>query len=199
MKTCPETSDARRDTYYADLGLSQDAKSPVAGVKAELERELHLLNTTLPDNDKVRLRWSGENPISLTQLTPVPQPPGLGALKAEVARAWPMTGLLDVLKETALDTGFLNGFQTSASREALPPTLRDQRLLRCLYGLGPNAGLKRVAAGSPDVSYDELLHIRRRYIDPAALKAACAQVSNATLAVRNPDVWGPPGTTCAAD
>lgn len=193
------TLDARRDTYYADLGLSQDAKSPVAGVKAELERELHLLNATLPDNDKVRLRWSGENPISLTPLTPVPQPPGLGALKAEVARAWPMTGLLDVLKETALDTGFLNGFQTSASREALPPTLRDQRLLRCLYGLGPNAGLKRVAAGSPDVSYDELLHIRRRYIDPAALKAACAQVSNATLAVRNPDVWGPPGTTCAVD
>ncbi len=64
-----------------------------------------------------------------------------------------MTGLLDVLKETALDTGFLDSFQTSASREALPPPVRDQRLLLCLYGLGTNAGLKRVAAGSSDVSY----------------------------------------------
>ncbi|MFD2741719.1 Tn3 family transposase [Sulfitobacter aestuarii] len=73
-----------------------------------------------------------------------------------------MTGLLDVLKETALDTGCLNSFQTSVSREALPSVLRDQRLLLCLYGLGANAGLKRVAAGSYAVSYDELLHILRR-------------------------------------
>ena len=189
----------RRDAYYADLGLSRDARSFVAGVKADLVQELHLLNATLPDNDKVRLRWGGENRISVTPLTPAPEPTGLAMLKAEVARAWPMTGLLDVLKETALDTGFLNSFQTSASREALPAAVRDQRLLLCLYGLGTNAGLKRVAAGSPDVSYDELLHIRRRYIDPAPLKAACAQVASATLAIRNTEIWGTPGTTCAAD
>ena len=189
----------RRDAYYADLRLPQDSKSFVARVKADLEQELFLLNATLPDNDKVRLRWSGENRISVTPLTPVPEPPGLAALKSEVARAWPMTGLLDVLKETALDTGFLNSFQTSASREALPSVLRNQRLLLCLYGLGTNAGLKRVASGSSTVSYDELLHIRKRYIDPASLKAACAQVANATLAIRNPEVWGTPGTTCAGD
>ncbi len=195
----PGDFDTRRDAYYTGLGLSQDAKSFVAGVKAELEKELRLLNATLPDNDKVRLRWGGDNRISVTPLAPVPEPSGLAALKSEVARAWPITGLLDVLKETALDTGFLNSFQTSASREALPPPLRDQRLLLCLYGLGTNAGLKRVAAGSPDVSYDELLHIRRRYIDPASLKAACAHVANATLAIRKPEVWGTPGTTCAGD
>ncbi len=195
----PGDFDTRRDSYYADLGLSQDARGFVAGVKAELEKELRLLNATLPDNDKVRLRRGGENRISITPFAPAPEPPGLATLKSEVARAWPMTGLLDVLKETALDTGFLSGFQTSASREALPPAVRDQRLLLCLYGLGTNAGLKRVAAGSPDVSYDELLHIRRRYIDPASLKAACAQVANATLAIREPEIWGTPGTTCAGD
>ena len=198
-KDLPGDFAERRDVYYADLGLSQDAQAFTAGIKAEMERELHLLNVTFPDNDKVRLRWSGENRISVTPLAPVPEPLGLAALKSEVTRAWPMTGLLDVLKEAALDTGFLNSFQTSASREALPHLVRDQRLLLCLYGLGTNAGLKRVAAGSPDVSYDELLHIRRRYIDPASLKAACAQVANATLAIRDPDVWGTPGTTCAGD
>ncbi len=189
----------RRCAYYADLGLSQNAKSFVAGVKADLEQELHLLNATLPDNDKVRLRWGGENRISITPFASAPEPPGLAALKSEITRTWPMTGLLDVLKETALDTGFLNSFQTSASREVLSWFIRDQRLLLCLYGLGTNAGLKRVAAGTPDVSYDELLHIRRRYIDPASLKRACAQVANATLAIRNTEVWGPPGTACAGD
>ena len=189
----------RRDAYYADLGLSQDAQSFVANVRNELAQELHLLNTTLPDNDKVRLRSVGEKRISISPFAPVPEPPGLAALKTEIARTWPMTGLLDVLKETALDTGFLGSFQTSANREALPSVLRDQRLLLCLYGLGTNAGLKRVAAGTSGVSYDELKHIRRRYIDPASLKAACVQVANATLAIRNPEIWGVPGTTCAGD
>jgi len=43
-----------------------------------------------------------------------------------------MTGLLDVLKEAALDTGLLEAFETSASRVALPKTALDQRLLLCL-------------------------------------------------------------------
>ncbi|ESZ01961.1 hypothetical protein X737_38740 [Mesorhizobium sp. L48C026A00] len=60
--------------------------------------------------------------------------------------------LLDVLKETALDTGFLDAFETSASRVTLSRGALDRRLILCLYGLGTNAGLKRVAAGCPDVS-----------------------------------------------
>src|SRR3546814_7484537 len=66
-----------------------------------------------------------------------------------------MTGLLDVLKEAALDTGLLEAFETSASRVALPKTALDQRLLLCLYGLGTNAGLKRIAGATPDVSRSE--------------------------------------------
>ena len=53
----PRDFNTRREAYYADLGLTQDAKSFVAGVKSGLEKELHLLNATLPDNDKVRLRF----------------------------------------------------------------------------------------------------------------------------------------------
>ena len=195
----PQDFSVRREDYYADLGLPREAGTFIAQVRKQLEDELQLLNATLPDNDQVRLRWSGENRICITPFTPAPEPKGLVALKSEVSRTWPMTGLLDVLKETALDTGFWDAFQTSASREALPRAVRDRRLLLCLYGLGTNAGLKRVAAGVPGVSYDELLHIRRRYIDPASLRAACARVAEATLAIRNPDVWGAAGTTCASD
>ena len=85
------------------------------------------------------------------------------------------------------------------SREALPGPVRDQRLLFSLYGLGTNAGLKRVAAGTGDASYSELLNIRRRYIHPASLRAAAARVADATLAIRNPTIWGESGTACAAD
>ena len=54
-------------------------------------------------------------------------------------------------------------FQTSASRETLPQEARESRLLVCLYGLGTNAGLKRVASATSGVSYDEFSHFRRRY------------------------------------
>ena len=195
----PKDFAERRDTYYDDLKLSQDAAGFVAGIKAQLEEELRLLNTNIPHNDKVSLRWSGDNRISITPFKAVPEPTGLIGLKAEVTKRWPMTGLLDVLKETALDTGYLDAFETTASREALPRDDRDRRLLLSLYGLGTNAGLKRVAAGVSDISYDALLHARRRYIDPSSLRAACARVADATLAIRNPDIWGKAGTASASD
>jgi TnpA family transposase len=65
--------------------------------------------------------------------------------------------------------------------------------------LGTNAGLKRVAGATPDVSYEELLHVHRRFIHAPALREACARVANATLAIRNAAVWGDAGTACASD
>ncbi len=195
----PTDFEAQRHIYYQGLGLTQDAGAFVSQVRDVLTRELHLLNRTLPENEQVRLRTFGENRIRVTPFAPVPEPPGLGALKREVERVWPMTGLLDVLKETALDTGFLDCFETSASREALAHADRDRRLLLALYAAGTNAGIKRVAAGVGDISYDELLHIHRRYIDPNALRAAAARVADATLRVRNPAIWGAAGTACGSD
>ena len=195
----PQDFEERRSAYFRGLGLPQDAQEFIAGVRKQLEDELHLLNATISENAGVRLNWRGDNRIRVTPFAPAPEPQGLVALKSEVSRTWPMTGLLDVLKETALETKFLEQFQTSASREVLPRETRDGRLLLCLSGLGTNAGLKRVASATSGVSYDELLHIRRRYIDPPSLKAACARVANATLAIRNPEVWGDAGTACASD
>ena len=195
----PADFDERRANYYVGLGLAQDARVFVADVRTRLEEELHLLNATLAQNDRLRFRAAGENRISITPFTPQPEPVGLIELKSEIGRSWPMTGLLDVLKETALDTQFLDCFESSASREALAHDVRNRRLLLTLYALGTNAGLKRVAAGVVDVSIDELAHIHRRYIDAGALRAVCARVADATLAIRNPQIWGPPGTTCASD
>lgn len=195
----PKDFPEQRNAYYAGLNLTQDARAFSSSVREQLEQELRQLNATLPGNDKVRLRWSGKNRICITPFDPASEPKGLVGLKVEVGRRWPMTGLLDTLKETALDTGFLDVFETSATREALPPDVRDQRLLLSLYGLGTNAGLKRVAAGMPGVSHDELLRIRRRYIDPASLRAACSRVADATLAIRNSAIWGEAGTACASD
>ena len=108
-----------------------------------------------------------------------------------------MTGLLDILKETDLRVGFTNAFTTAATREATDRDEVQRRLLLCLYGLGTNAGLKRLAVGKHGFSYKELLHTRRRYIDADALRDATRRVVNATLAARHPRIWGE-GTSSAS-
>ncbi|MCP4901599.1 MAG: transposase, partial [bacterium] len=75
----------------------------------------------------------------------------------------------------------------------------QQRLLLCLYGLGTNTGIKRMVSGNHEVTYPELLYIRRRYLEKNALREAIRQVINATLAIRLPHIWGEGTTACASD
>jgi hypothetical protein len=68
-----------------------------------------------------------------------------------------------------------------------------------LYGLGTNAGLKRMASSDAGVSYPELLYVRRRFLQKDALREAIRRVVNATLAARLPEIWGEMTTACASD
>src|SRR3546814_18602653 len=122
----------------------------------ELERELLLLNANITQNDKVRLLWRGDNRISITPFKPLPDPKGLASIKSEIGQRWPMTGLLDVLKEAALDTGLMDALETSASRVTLSKAALDHRRLLCLYGLGTNTRRKRVGGATPTCRHEEL-------------------------------------------
>ena len=87
-----------------------------------------------------------------------------------------MTGLLDMLKEADLRIGFTDAFATAATREVVERAEVRRRLLFCLYGLGTNAGLRRLAGGEDGFSYKELLHTRRRYIDADGIRDATRRV-----------------------
>jgi TnpA family transposase len=190
---------ARRDACYGRLGLPREARALTDALRAEMGEALRQLDRGMPRNPGVRLDPRRRHPIVVSPLEPQPEPPGLGALKAELGRRWPMTGLLDVLKEADLRIGFTDAFATAAAREATDRDEVRRRLLLCLYGLGTNAGLKRLAVGRHGFSYGELLHTRRRYIDADSLRDATRRAVNATLAVRHPRVWGEGTTACASD
>ena len=81
----------------------------------------------------------------------LPEPVHLVNLEGELVLRWPMTSLLDVLKETDLRVGITPHFASLTSHEALDPERLQRRLLLCLYGLGTNTGLKRVTPESKDV------------------------------------------------
>ena len=127
------------------------------------------------------------------------EPPNLVALKREVFQRWDRTDLLSVLKEAALDTGFLRLFTTVGRYHNIPRAMLDTRLLFCLFGLGTNIGVSRIAGATGQATERELEYVRRYFVTSGHLRAANAKVVNAILDVRNPDIWGPVGTACASD
>jgi TnpA family transposase len=195
----PADFDVQRTTYYAALQQPESAEDFIAGVRHTMEEALARFNEGLPANPKVTLHAQGKNRIKLSPLDPQPEPANLLRVKAELMSRWPMTSLLDVLKETDLRVGFSDALHSVAAREMLDRAIVQPRLLRCLYGLGTNAGLKRVVAGDPSLHYHDLLYIRRRYMHKDALREAISRVANATFAIRRPEIWGEGTTSCASD
>ena len=109
----------QRVAYYQALHLPENADTFITGVQQAMIDALSTFNEGLPSNPKVKLRPQGKNRIHLSPLEPQPEPPQLLQLKAEVLRRWPMTSLLDMLKETDLRVGFTEAFPSLATREIL--------------------------------------------------------------------------------
>ena len=195
----PADFEIRRGAYYEALRLPQDAKSFTSGVRQEMEEALETLNRGLPKNPHVKILENGNGWISLSPLEAQPEPVGLTALKTELGQRWPMTSLLDILKETELRVGFTEVFRSPTAYENLDRDILRERLLLSLHGLGTNTGLKRMSAGQQDTRYKDLLYVRRRFITKEHIREAITRVVNATFRVRLPEIWGEATTACASD
>jgi TnpA family transposase len=195
----PSDFSTKRGHYYEALALPQDADAFIAKLQHTLHEALARLDTGLPKNPHVKLRTYGKKRIVLSPLDAQAEPAQLTQLKAEITQRWPMTSLLDVLKEADFRIGFTEAFKSLGQREILARPTLQRRLLFCLYGLGTNAGLKRMISHPDDLTYAELLYVRRRFIEKNALREAIRRVINATFAARLVEIWGEGTTACAAD
>lgn len=197
----PRDFESRRDEYYSAVGQPREAQTFVQNVRHTMEMKLAALDADLPGNAKVRVLTSkdGKGRLKLTPLDEQPEPPNLVKLSAALVTRWPMTNLLDILKEAELRVGFTEALRSVGAREVLDKETLRRRLLLCLHGLGTNAGLKRMTSGGTTDSYADLLYIRRRFITKDGLRAAIAKLCNAIFEVRHPDLWGEGTTACASD
>lgn len=166
---------ARRDSYYALLQAPRDARVFTDTVRASMRQGLATFNEGLPDNPKVRLRQQGKNRIHLSPSERQAEPPNIEALKREIGRRWPDVELIDIIKEVDLRLNFTAAFRSSARRETLEPAVLQRRLLLCLFGIGTNVGLKRVASQQPGVSANELRYVKRRFLHKEALRIGTAE------------------------
>ncbi|MBI1294733.1 Tn3 family transposase [bacterium] len=189
----------KRTEYYASLALPLDANQFVEQVKHQLDQALQLLNDTLPTNPTVTILSRADGWIRVTPLPKQEEPANLRYLKQTIRQRWWMTSLLDILKEVDLRVAFTDSFQSLTGQERLPRAELQKRLLLCLYGLGTNTGLTSVSMGNHGVSYANLQYVRRRFVARDALRQAISRVIDATLAVRQPAIWGEATTWCASD
>ena len=197
----PTDFSQKRETYYEALRQPTEAERFVEQIKEDMRKELCSLDGAMPRiRDKVRLLPNRKKkPISITPLAAQPEPRNLLSLKREVGKRWPNTALLDILKETALRTGFPDLLTSAASRERLPRDVLHRRLILCLYGLGTNTGFKRLPSADPGTTDSDLRYARSRYIHKEQLRNAIAHVANAIFEIRRAEIWGEGTTACASD
>ena len=195
----PKDFNIKRNDYYAALNLPLSAEEFIEKLKKEMTEELAAFDRDLPNNSDVKILKKANGWIKLSQLAPDPEPNHLIELKTEIAKLWPMTSLLDILKETDLRVGFTECFRSPTPWENLDRKTLQYRILLCLYGLGTNAGLKRVNAGHKGVTYKELLYTRKRFITKEYLRDAIIEIVNKTFQIRRSHIWGEGTTACASD
>ena len=137
--------------------------------------------------------------IRLSRMPKQQEPTNLRYLKNEIRQRWWMTSLLDIIKEVDFRVGFTDSFQSLTGQQRLAIPELQKRLLLCLFGLGTNTGLTSVSMGNHGVSYANLQYVRRRFVAKDALRQAISCVIDATLAIRQPQIWGETTTWCASD
>jgi hypothetical protein len=195
----PQDFSEKRTDYYKELSLPLNADVFIAQQKREMKQALEECDRILPKNNKVLITKKNGRPwIKLTPLDPQPEPANLTGLKVEVGRRWNQLYLLDMLKEADLRIGFSAFLKSPTPHEILPREILQRRLLLCLFGLGTNAGIKRVASGAQTESYRELYYVLHRYVSKDGLRTAIAEIANAVIRERNTAIWGE-ATSLASD
>ncbi len=197
----PRDFDQHRATYYTDLNLPLSADDFVASLKTQLTAALTSFERFMakkPSDVAIGTK-RGKGWITLSPLPKQAEPKHLPRLKTEILRRWGVIGLLDMLKESAMLTRCLDCLQSTSSREAIDPDVLQKRLLLCMYGMGTNMGLKRMAGVDPNITAEDLRYTRRRYLHKEHMRAAISQVVNALLRARLESIWGTATSTCASD
>ena len=197
----PADFEAQRIPYYQALKLPLEADRFIADLQAEMREALRILDAGMPRNPGVKIsrKRNKDAWITVTPFDPQPDPPNLTAIKAETLATWPMTSLLDMLKEADLRLNFTDILKSPTAYETFDRSVLRPRLLLCLNGLGTNAGFQRMAGLQSGATAKDLAYVRRRYISVDALRQAIAIVTNGTLRARNPAIWGDGTTACASD
>ena len=199
-KDLPKDFNKKRESYYKLLNLPLIPKEFTAKLKSSLANNLDALNANIPNNKLVQIKKSkvGNN-IKITPSDPQDEPDNIIKLQQEINNKWSSIHLIDILKECDLRINFTKELETIGKSSNINPADLQKRLLLCIFGIGSNAGLKRISIANDDTTYSDLRYVKKRHITATNIRNAIRVLVNNVLQVRNPDVWGEATTTVACD
>lgn len=102
----PADFETQREVYYQALKQPQDVETFISTLQHQMTKALTKLDEGLPKNPAVEITNKNNGWISLSPSKAQSEPLNLARLKSEIVQRWPMTSLLDILKETDLRVGF---------------------------------------------------------------------------------------------
>ena len=197
----PADFEHNRELHYAALRQPLDPTAFVHVLRKRLERGLDRLADAMRDRatSGVRLETRGGEPwIAVPRLEPTGR---AGAPRAGQRGGPPTLGHRRAARHAGRSRPPRRlhvGARSLAPRQSLAPEVLRRRLLLVLFALGTNTGISRVAGGDSGETEAALRHVRRLYVNRDNLRRAIARVVDATLAARDPALWGD-GTACASD
>lgn len=197
----PQDFDVCRDEYYQKLRLPLSSDMFIQRVKDSMISHMMSLDNGFPQNKLVKIISKHNKPwIKVSPIEKKPEPHNIERLKQKVLNKWGVIDLLDVLKEVDLREDITQGFITVGNREILDRESIRTRLLLCVFAIGTNTGLKRISGASLGaVTYEDLRHIKRYFLNPEDLRDAISHVVNAIFRIRDPAVWGVATSVCGSD
>ncbi|PIZ33230.1 MAG: hypothetical protein COY39_03215 [Alphaproteobacteria bacterium CG_4_10_14_0_8_um_filter_37_21] len=196
----PDDFNENRAHYFDLLNLPKNEIDFVNNLETELNNSLKELNDTILHNEKVKIeKRKNKGSIKLSPYTPQQEPSNLATLQKKISEHWGSTSLMDIMKETDLHINFTKHLKSVSSSERIKVDELKRRKLLCLYGLGTNTGLKRIASGQVNDTVSDLHYIKLRYIDKQNIRASITDIVNATIKIRDPKIWGKASTGCSCD
>jgi TnpA family transposase len=199
-KDLPAHFEENKIEYYKALDKPQDAEEFIIELKKDLSDKLSTLNKKLPKNKKVKIikrktkSWIKVSPLNIQK-----EPENIDKLKQEILERWPGISLLDILKEVELRLDLTSSFESIASKEVMPRQELQYKIILCLFALATNTGLKRISSNIPNITYEDLKYIQRRFINKDNLSNAIIKVINGSLEIRNKSLFGGVTISCACD
>src|SRR5688500_19455828 len=105
--------------FQAEDGIRDYKVTGVQTCALPIYQALQMLDTGMPQNPLVKILQRPRGWIRVSPSEHKPDPLHLTQLKAEILQRWPMTSLLDVLKETDLRVHFTQCFPAMGTRTML--------------------------------------------------------------------------------
>jgi len=190
-KDLPVYSKKIKSLHCKMLNISENPHKEVLALKHNMLKALKEFNCSIANDPEVRIGIKAKKPhIYLTPYVAQLPPINIELLKDEIACLWPNTSLLDMLKEADLRVGLTSELIEIGGKTILDDKLLQQRLLLALFAIATNTEFNKICSGIPNISESDLRYVRKRFITPESLKYIIRKLVNATIAIRDKQIWG---------